>query len=118
MISALVLSGKNNPTLARDTMFAMIMIVLNGTVGLTLRMGALRHGEQRYNLQSANAYLSVIIPLAMLSLLLPDLTLSTTTPTLTSFQSALLILMSMAPYGISLAIQTVRHRGYFAEGAL
>ncbi len=44
MISALMLSGKNNPTLARDTMFAVIMIVPNGMVGLTLLMGALRHG--------------------------------------------------------------------------
>jgi Ca2+:H+ antiporter len=115
MISALMLSGSNNPTLARDTMFAVIMIVLNGMVGLTLLLGALRHHEQRYNLQGANAYLSVIIPLAMLSLLLPDLTLSTSTPTLTGFQSAFLMLMSIALYGTFLAIQTSRYRGYFAD---
>jgi len=115
MISALMLSGDNNPTLARDTMFAVVMIVLNGMVGLTLLLGALRHGEQRYNLQGANAYLSVIIPLAMLSLLLPDMTISTSTPTLTGFQSAFLIVMSIALYGTFLAIQTSRHRGYFAD---
>jgi Ca2+:H+ antiporter len=115
MISALMLSGSNNPTLARDTMFAVIMIVLNGMVGLTLLLGAWRHYEQRYNLQGANAYLSVIVPLAMLSMLLPDLTVSTSGPTLTGLQSAFLIFMSIGLYGTFLAIQTSRHRGYFAD---
>lgn len=115
MISALMLGGGNNPTLARDTMFAVIMIVLNGMVGVTLLLGALRHYEQRYNLQGANAYLSVIIPLAMLSMLLPDLTVSTSGPTLTGLQSAFLIVMSIGLYGTFLAIQTSRHRGYFAD---
>jgi Ca2+:H+ antiporter len=115
MISALMLSGSNNPTLARDTMFAVIMIVLNGMVGVTLLLGALRHYEQRYNLQGANAYLSVIVPLAMLSMLLPDLTVSTSGPTLTGLQSAFLIFMSIGLYGTFLAIQTSRHRGYFAD---
>lgn len=115
MISALMLSGSNNPTLARDTMFAVVMIVLNGMVGLTLLLGALRHYEQRYNLQGANAYLSVIVPLAMLSMLLPDLTVSTSGPTLSGVQSAFLICMSIGLYGTFLAIQTSRHRGYFID---
>jgi Ca2+:H+ antiporter len=113
MISALMLAGDNNPTLARDTMFAVVMIVLNGMVGLTLLLGALRHGEQSYNLQGANAYLSVIIPLALLSLVLPDFTQSTPVRTLSGFQSLFLILASLALYGTFLAIQTVRHRWYF-----
>ncbi len=117
MISALMLSGSNNPTLARDTMFAVIMIVLNGMVGLTLLLGALRHGEQDYNLQGANAYLSVIIPLAILTMLLPDLTVSTPTPTLTGFQAVFLVVICIALYGTFLAIQTVRHRGYFTNAA-
>ena len=115
MIAALMLSGGNNPTMARDTMFAVVMIVLNGMVGLTLLLGALRHREQHYNLQGANAYLSVIIPLALLTLLLPDLTVSTSTPSLTGFQSAFLIVICIALYGTFLAIQTLRHRGYFID---
>lgn len=115
MIAALMLSGGSNPTLARDTMFAVVMIVLNGMVGLTLLLGALRHHEQHYNLQGANAYLSVIIPLALLTLLLPDLTVSTATPSLTGFQSAFLIVICIALYGTFLAIQTLRHRGYFTD---
>lgn len=113
MISALMLAGDNNPTLARDTMFAVVMIVLNGMVGLTLLLGALRHREQSYNLQGANAYLSVIIPLAILSLVLPDVTQSTPVRTLSGFQSVFLIIASIALYGTFLAIQTIRHRGYF-----
>jgi Ca2+:H+ antiporter len=115
MIAALMLSGSNNPTMARDTMFAVIMIVLNGMVGLTLLLGALRYHEQHYNLQGANAYLSVIIPLALLTLLLPDLTVSTPTPSLTGFQSAFLIVICIALYGTFLAIQTLRYRGYFTD---
>ena len=117
MIAALMLSGSNNPTLARDTMFAVIMIVLNGMVGLTLLLGALRHGEQSYNLQGANAYLSVIIPLALLTLLLPDVTVTTATPTLNGFQSVFLIVICVALYGTFLAIQTLRHKSYFTAPA-
>src|SRR5438094_2877716 len=51
MISAAMLHGKNNPTLARDMMFAVIMIALNGLIGLSLLLGGLRHHEQHYNLQ-------------------------------------------------------------------
>ncbi len=113
MIAALMLHGADNPSLARDTMFSVIMIVMNGMVGVTLLLGALRYGEQTYNLQGANAYLGVIMPLAVLSLVLPGYTVSTPTPTLTSFQSVFLILMSLGLYAVFLLIQTVRHRPYF-----
>ena len=72
MISAVMLHGRNNPTMARDAMFAVIMIVLNGMVGLALLAGGWRHREQHYNLQGANSYLAVLIPLAVLSLVLPS----------------------------------------------
>ena len=117
MIASLMFVGDNNPTLARDTMFAVVMIVLNGMVGLTLLLGALRHGEQSYNLQGASAYLSVIIPLALLSLVLPDFTQSTPVRTLSGFQASFLILASIALYGSFLLIQTVRHKGYFRNDA-
>jgi len=80
-ISAIMLHGENNPTLARDTVFAVVMIILNGMVGLSLLAGGWRHREQHYNFQGANAYLSVIIPLATLSLLLPNFTITTPGPT-------------------------------------
>jgi len=100
----------------RDTLFAVVMIILNGMVGLSLLLGGWRHREQQYNLQGANAYLSVIIPLAVLSLMLPNYTVTTPGPTLSSVQEGFLALMALGLYGTFLAIQTNRHRLYFTLG--
>ena len=115
-ISALMLHGHDNPTLVRDTLFAVIMIILNGMVGLSLLLGGWRHREQQFNLQGANAYLSVIIPLAVLSLLLPNYTVTTAGPTLSGVQEVFVGAMSLGLYGIFLLIQTNRHRVYFTLG--
>lgn len=112
-ISAVMLHGDNNPTLVRDTLFAVVMIILNGMVGLSLLLGAWRHREQHYNLQGANSYLSVIIPLAVLSLVLPNFTQTTAGPTLSVAQELFLALMSICLYAAFLVMQTGRHRGYF-----
>ena len=114
-ISAVMLHGDNNPELVRDTLFAVIMIILGGMVGLSLLTGGWRHREQHYNLQGANAYLTVIIPLAMLTLSLPNFTTTTKGPTLSSAQQVFLVFVSVALYAAFLAIQTGRHRGYFAS---
>jgi Ca2+:H+ antiporter len=68
MISASMVTGKGSPTLARDAMFSVVMIVLNGLVGLSLVLGALRFREQSYNLQGAGVYLAMIASLAVLGL--------------------------------------------------
>jgi len=115
-ISAVMLHGENNPTLARDTVFAVVMIILNGMVGLSLLAGGWRHREQQYNFQGANAYLSVIIPLATLSLLMPNFTVTTPGPTLSVAQETFLAVMTVALYGTFLSIQTDRHRKYFIIG--
>src|SRR6266540_3337864 len=80
MISTAMLHGANNPTLGRDAIFAVIMIALNGLVGLCLVLGGLRYREQHYNLQGVNAYLNVIMSLAVLGLVLPNFTTSTSAP--------------------------------------
>ncbi len=77
LISAIMLHGENQPTLARDTMFAVLMIILNAMVGVALLLGGLRYGEQHFNLQGAKAFLAVLVPLAVLTLVLPDFTIST-----------------------------------------
>jgi Ca2+:H+ antiporter len=115
-ISAMMLHGANNPTLVRDTLLAVVMIILNGMVGISLLIGGWRHREQQYNLQGANAYLSVIIPLAVLSLILPTYTVTTAGPTLSTAQEIFLGVMAVVLYGTFLAIQTGRHRGYFTLG--
>ena len=113
-ISAVMLHGANNPTLVRDTLFAIVMIILGGMVGASLLFGGLRHREQHYNLQGANAYLGVIIPLAMLTLSLPNFTVSTAGPTLSLPQQVFLATVAIGLYIVFLAIQTGRHRGYFS----
>src|SRR5882672_3964116 len=82
MIAAIMYAGKGNSTLARDAMMAVVMIVLNGMLGLSLLLGGLRHHEQNYNLQGANAFLAVILPLAVLGLVMPSFTVSSPGPTL------------------------------------
>src|SRR6266581_5144813 len=115
MISTAMLHGANNPTLGRDAIFAVVMIALNGFVGLCLLIGGLRYREQYYNLQGVNSYLNVIMTLAVLGLVLPNFTTSTSGPTFSTEQEIFLIVVSLLLYGIFLLIQTVRHRRYFME---
>ncbi len=115
MISTSMLHGENNPTLGRDAIFAVVMIALNGLVGVCLLMGGLRHREQRYNLQGVNSYLNVIMTLAVLGLVMPNFTTSTSGPTLSGLQGLFLAAMSVGLYGIFVIIQTMRHSQYFVE---
>ncbi len=115
MISTSMLHGENNPTLGRDAIFAVVMIALNGLVGVCLLMGGLRHREQRYNLQGVNSYLNVIMTLAVLGLVMPNFTTSTSGPTLSGLQGLFLATMSVGLYGIFVIIQTMRHSQYFVE---
>ena len=95
MVAFVMSTGTDKPTLARDTMFAVVMLVLNGFMGLALMPGGLRHSEQHYNLQSANAFLVMILPLTVLGLVLPNFTHSTEGPTLSKFQMVFLSVMSV-----------------------
>ena len=117
LIAAIMITGSDKPTLARDTMFSIIMIVLNGLVGLSLVTGGLKHRLQEYNLQGASAYLAVIMPFAFLGLILPRFTRSAPggepSPTMAIF----LIVMSVVLYGIFLAVQTITHSDIFQQQA-
>ncbi|HYR44471.1 MAG TPA: calcium:proton antiporter [Terriglobia bacterium] len=115
MISAAMLHGANNPTLARDMMFAVVMIALNGLVGLSLLLGGLRHHEQNYNLQGVSAYLNAIMALAVLGLVLPNFTTSLSGPRFSTAQEIFLIVTSLSLYVIFLFIQGGRHRQYFKD---
>jgi Ca2+:H+ antiporter len=115
MISTAMLHGANNPELGRDAIFAVVMIALNGFVGLCLLLGGLRHREQYYNLQGVNSYINVIMTLAVLGLVLPNFTTTTGGPTFSTGQKIFLVVMSLFLYAIFLLIQTMRHSGYFIE---
>ncbi|MGH8764429.1 MAG: calcium:proton antiporter [Burkholderiales bacterium] len=114
MIAAVMLTGPAVSTTARDTMFAVIMIVFNGMAGVALLVGGLRYNEQVYNLQGANAFLAVIVPLAVLGLVLPNFT-SAPDATLSVLHEGFLMLMSVALYAVFLAIQTLRHKHFFTD---
>jgi Ca2+:H+ antiporter len=115
MISTAMLHGANNPELGRDAIFAVVMIALNGFVGLCLLLGGLRHREQYYNLQGVNSYINVIMALAVLGLVLPNFTTTTGGATFSTGQKIFLVVMSLFLYAIFLLIQTMRHSGYFIE---
>ena len=117
MVSTAMLHGANNPTLGRDSIFAVMMIALNGLVGVCLLLGGLRYREQHYNLQGVNAYLNVIMSLAVLGLVLPNFTTTTSGPTFSTEQQIFLIAMSLLLYSIFLLIQTMRHRRYFMDSS-
>ena len=111
-ISSLVTHGGDHLAV-RDTIFSVIMIVLNGMVGLSLLFGGWRHLEQQFNFQGANIYLAVIIPLTVFSLILPNYTTTTAGPTLSFSQELFVAVVSLGLYAVFLAVQTVRHRSYF-----
>jgi Ca2+:H+ antiporter len=115
LLASIMLHGANNPTLARDAMFATLMIVLNGMVGAALLMGALRYWEQEYNLAGAQAFLMVIAALAVFALIIPNYTKTAPDPSLAPYQALLFAVVTVLFYAIFLIIQTMRHRAFFAE---
>jgi Ca2+:H+ antiporter len=113
MIAAIMFGGPRESAVARDTMFAVIMIVLNGLVGVCLLAGGLRYREQKINLYGANTFLAVTIPLAVFVLIVPSFTITTPGPTTSILQSVFLVVMCVGLYCTFLALQTRWHRDYF-----
>ncbi|MGE0564658.1 MAG: calcium:proton antiporter [Pseudolabrys sp.] len=115
IMATVMLRGGPNPELPRDTVYAVLMIVLNGMVGLSVVLGALRHKQQQYNLQGAVAFLAVITSLAVISLVVPTFTKSTSGGTLTVLQAVVFAALTAALYGGFVLVQTMRHRTFFVE---
>lgn len=115
MIATVMMTGDADPAIGRDTMFSVLMLVLNGLVGLTLVVGGLKHFEPVINLRGANSYLSVLIPLAVLGLILPQYTTSTPDASASPLLSIFLIIICVGLYGIFLSVQTMRHRNFFTQ---
>ena len=118
MLISTVMLGGGAETVGRDTMFAVMMIVLNGVMGLSLIVGGLKHHTQEYSLEGASAYLSVIIPLVTIALILPSVTTSTDAPTLNTTQAVLFAAATLGLYVIFILIQTGRHRDLFVHGPI
>ena len=114
LIVSVMISGAGDTTgLARDTIFSAVMIVCNGIVGLCLLAGGIRHREQGFQLQGANAALSVLIALTTLTMVFPNVTVTTVGPTFSSSQLIFAATVSVILYGSFLFVQTIRHRDYF-----
>lgn len=114
-ILSVLLRTDADSSMASDTVYAILMITLNGVAGLCLLLGGLRHREQAYNLQGAQAFLAVIIPVSAISLLMPNFTVSSPGPTLSHLQAAFVAALTILLYGVFLAIQTRRHTSYFKD---
>lgn len=100
-------------TLARDTVFAAVMIILNGLVGICLLIGGLRHREQSFVQTGVSAALATLAALTVLTLVLPNYTISRAGPVYSPIQLAFVALVSLLLYLTFVMVQTVRHRDYF-----
>ena len=113
IVSVMIAAPAEKTGLARDTVFAAVMIVCNGIVGLCLLMGGVRHHEQGFQVQGASAALAVLTALTSLALILPNYAASELGPLYSTAQLVFAGIVSLVLYGSFVLIQTVRHRDYF-----
>ena len=109
MIVMVMLIGNDNPTLARDTLFAIIMIAVNGFAGLSLIIGGIKNSGQMYNSQGTSSYIGMIILLVTIVLILPNHTIATSFGTFSIFQSIVVISMCVLLYITFVVQQTITH---------
>src|ERR1700726_2590877 len=117
LIPNLMVGDKGVPTLARDAVFAVVMIVCNGLVGICILAGGLRSREQDVQVTGSSLYLSVLIVLATITLILPNYTLTAPGPVYSASQLGFVSVVTVLLYGVFLYTQTVRHRDYFIGDA-
>ncbi|MBL7787814.1 MAG: ionic transporter y4hA [Chitinophagales bacterium] len=114
IISSLMLQGGQNSTvLARDTVFAATMLILNGIIGICLLVGGVKHVEQYFSKHSANTALISLMSIIFFTLILPNYTTSIQGPIYSPPQLIFVALACLVIYGAFLFTQTVRHRAYF-----
>ena len=113
IVSVMIATREGKPTLPRDTVFAAVMIVCNGIVGLCLLWGGARHREQGFQLHGASAALAVLAALTVLTLILPNLATTVPGPFFSKGQLIFAGTISLLLYGAFVFVQTVRHRDYF-----
>src|SRR5262249_11889237 len=113
ILSMMVAGGDDMAALPRDTIYAAVMIICNGVVGISVLLGGLAHGEQTFRVEGAGAGLAALIVMSTLTLILPVYTTSTPAGSYSSAQLAFVALSSLALWAIFIFIQTVRHRDYF-----
>lgn len=113
IVSLMVAGGPSSAALARDTVFATVMIILNGIVGACLLIGGSRFGEQRFGSYGVNASLAALASIVVLTLVLPNYTTTVPGPYYSASQLAFVAIVSLILYATFAFVQTVRHRDYF-----
>jgi Ca2+:H+ antiporter len=113
IVTLMVSGGKDVSALARDTVFAAVMITCNGIVGLSLLVTALRHRVAVFNPEGTGSALAAVITVATLCLVLPTFTTGSPGPRFTGPQLAFAAVASLALYALFVLVQNVRHRDYF-----
>jgi Ca2+:H+ antiporter len=113
IVSVMLGPGAETAGLARDTVFAAVMIVCNGIVGACLLLGGIHHHEQRFEVRGAAASLAVLAALSVLTLVMPNYTSLPLGPMLSPPQLAFAGISSLVLYGVFVFVQTIRHREYF-----
>src|SRR4051794_10724795 len=113
ILSMMVAGGQDMAVLARDALYAAVMIICTGVVGLCVLLGGLAHREQTFRVEGAGAGLAALIVMAVLTLVLPVFTTTTPAGTYSRSQLAFVAVTSAALWAIFVFVQTVRHRDYF-----
>jgi Ca2+:H+ antiporter len=113
ILSMVIVGGSEQAHLPRDTIYAALMIILNGVVGVCLLVGGLRHSVQSFRVEGANSGLAALFPMATLSLVLPTFTTTTPSGTYSGPQLAFAATASIVLWAVFVFVQTVRHRDYF-----
>jgi Ca2+:H+ antiporter len=118
ILSMMFAGGAGMAVLARDSIYAAIMIICSGVIGLCLFVGGLAHREQTFRVEGAGAGLGALIVMACLTLVLPAFTTSTSGGTYSAKQLVFAAVTSASLWAIFVFIQTVRHRDYFTPFAI
>jgi Ca2+:H+ antiporter len=113
LIVSVMLGDKPQPTLVRDTIHAVVVLVLHGLAGLSIVVGAIRHHEQEFRTQGAQSYLIVLLPMVAVTLVLPNYTISASGPYYSTAQLAFASVVCLMLYVAFTFVQTIRHRDYF-----
>jgi Ca2+:H+ antiporter len=113
IVSMMLTAGPQQAALARDTVYAAVMIIVNGVIGLALVVGGVRHREQAFRPEGAGPALAALVALSSLSLVLPRFTTTSPGPTYSTAQLAFAAVASLVLWGVFVFVQTIRHRDYF-----
>jgi Ca2+:H+ antiporter len=117
IISLMSASGPDGATLARDTVFAAVMIILTAMVGLSLLVGGIKYGEQNFVLEGANATLTTLVAISVLTLILPNFTTSVAGPFYNNQQLLFVAIVTLILYGSLIFVQNFKHKSFFVDAS-